>query len=187
MITLEQKHLALLDEARRRGLADIGNLRLCFEILTLAAAIDRDCAARLAPHQLSEGKFVLLFLLRDRAEGLSPHELADRAGVTRATVTGLLDGLERDGFLARHAMAEDRRRVAVRLTDKGKETAEVLFREHSSWIGTLLADLSDDEQRVLSGLLRRVWQATDSGSNSPTSGPPTAGGDTIPTTQGAIE
>jgi DNA-binding MarR family transcriptional regulator len=34
--------------------------------------------------------------------GLAPHELAKRAGVTRATVTGLLDGLERDGFLSRH-------------------------------------------------------------------------------------
>jgi len=167
MITLEQKHLALLDEARRRGVAEIGNLGLCFEILTLAAAIDRDCASRLAPHQLSEGKFVLLFLLRDRTDGLSPHELADRAGVTRATVTGLLDGLERDGFLARHAVAGDRRRVAVRLTDKGNQAAATLFREHSRWISHLLTDLSDKEQRVLSGLLQRVWMATDSGSPDP--------------------
>ena len=168
MITLEQKHLALLDEARQRGQTDIGNLRLCFELLTLAAAIDRDCAARLAPHQLSEGKFVLLFLLRDRPDGLSPHELAERAGVTRATITGLLDGLERDGFLARNAMAEDRRRGAVRLTGQGEEMAATLFQEHTRWIDTLLADLSDDEQRVLSGLLRRVWLATDSGSGDRT-------------------
>lgn len=164
MITLEQKHLALLDEARLRGQTDVGNLRLCFELLSLATAIDRDCATRLAPHQLSEGKFVLLFLLRDRPDGLSPHELAERAGVKRATITGLLDGLERDGFLARHAIAGDRRRVAVRLSGKGEETAAMLFQEHARWIGTLLADLNDEEQRVLSGLLRRVWRATDSGS-----------------------
>ncbi len=85
------------------------NMRLCFEVLALASAIDRACAARLAPYRLSEGKFVLLFLLRDLPEGLAPHELAERAGVTRATITGLLDGLERDGFLARHDDKEDRR------------------------------------------------------------------------------
>ncbi len=68
MTTLEQKHVALLDEARRRGRPEAG-LRLCLEILALSSAIDRDCAARLAPHQLSEGKFVLLFLLLDRPDG----------------------------------------------------------------------------------------------------------------------
>ena len=71
MITLEQKHLALLEDAERRGHADTQNMRVCFEVLTLAAAIDQACAARLAPHRLSEGKFVLLFLLRDLPEGLS--------------------------------------------------------------------------------------------------------------------
>ncbi|EAB6718188.1 MarR family transcriptional regulator, partial [Salmonella enterica subsp. enterica] len=58
MTILEQKHLALLDEAQRRGQPDTDNMRLCFEVLALASTIDRACAARLAPHGLSEGKFV---------------------------------------------------------------------------------------------------------------------------------
>lgn len=160
---LERKHLAMLGEAQRRGHADTNGLRLCFELLTLAAAIDRDCAARLAPHQLSEGKFVLLFLLHDRPEGLSPHELAERAGVTRATITGLLDGLERDGFLTRHHATEDRRKITVRLTGKGEATANALFRQHAEWIGSLFADLSAKESRLLSALLGRIWRRTDAG------------------------
>ncbi|CAI2931548.1 Transcriptional regulator SlyA [Aminobacter niigataensis] len=157
---LEQKHLALLDEAKRRGQPETG-LRLCLEILALSSAIDRDCAARLAPHQLSEGKFVLLFLLHDRPEGLSPHELAERAGVTRATITGLLDGLERDGFLARHAGLEDRRKVSVRLSAKGQAAARVLFDEHTKWIATLFAGFSADDRQMFGDLLRRVWQNLD--------------------------
>ncbi|MBB2973709.1 MarR family transcriptional regulator [Mesorhizobium sp. RMAD-H1] len=158
MMTLEQKHLALLDEAQRRGLSEMDNMRLCFEVLALANAIDRACASRLAPHHLSEGKFVLLFLLRDRPEGLAPHELADRAGVTRATITGLLDGLERDGFLDRHRDKEDRRKVSVRLTVKGQGVARGLFEEHSQWIGSLFAGFNQDERDALSTLLRRVWR-----------------------------
>lgn len=158
MIFLEQKHLALLDEAQRRGQPGIDNMRLCFEVLSLAAGIDRACAGRLAPHRLSEGKFVLLFLLRGLPDGLAPHELAERAGVTRATVTGLLDGLERDGFLARHRDREDRRQVAVRLTEAGQALAADLFTEHSQWIGQIFGGFDQNEREAFSGLLQRVWR-----------------------------
>lgn len=158
MTLLEQKHLALLDEAQRRGQPGADNMRLCFEVLALASGIDRACAARLAPHRLSEGKFVLLLLLRDLPEGLAPHELAERAGVTRATITGLLDGLERDGFLARHGDKDDRRKVSVRLTAKGQAVALDLFNEHSQWIASLFAGFGQHEREALSGLLRQVWR-----------------------------
>lgn len=155
---LEQKHIALLDEAHRREQPGTENMRLCFEVLALASGIDRACAARLAPHRLSEGKFVLMLLLRDLPEGLAPHELAGRAGVTRATITGLLDGLERDGFLARHGDKGDRRKVSVRLTAKGQALAVDLFDEHSQWIASLFSGFDQHEREALSGLLRRVWR-----------------------------
>ncbi|MFD4837030.1 MarR family winged helix-turn-helix transcriptional regulator [Achromobacter sp. NPDC058515] len=165
---LEPKHHALLNEADRRGLAATDGIRLCFQVLALAGAIDRDCAARLAPRQLSEAKFVLLFLLHGEAQGLSPHELAERAGVTRATVTGLVDGLQRDGFVLREAGQEDRRKVVVTLTGKGRTAAAKLFKEHTAWIGSLFAGLSGADQRQLGELLTRVWRATDAGRASTT-------------------
>lgn len=155
---LERKHLALLDEALRRGQPGTDNMRLSFRVLALASAMDRACAGRLAPHRLSEGKFVLLFLLHDLPDGLTPHELADRAGVTRATVTGLLDGLERDGFLSRHRDNQDRRRVAVRLTPRGQAMAHDLFDEHTRWIASLFEGFDQAEREMLDSLLRRVWQ-----------------------------
>lgn len=162
-MSVEQKHLALLEEADRRGVANTGNLRLCFEILSLSRAIDRDCAARLAPYGLSESRFVLLFLLHDRQAGLSPHELADRAGVTRATMTGLLDGMARDDFLSRHHDHQDRRKVTVRLTQKGQAAAASLFHEHSQWIASLMDALTAAERNELGRLLGLIWQRTDAG------------------------
>ncbi|MGI2036157.1 MarR family winged helix-turn-helix transcriptional regulator [Rhizobium panacihumi] len=166
MTLLEQKHLAILHEVARRGQQDIDSIRLCFEALALASSIDRACAARLAPYQLSEGKFTLLFLLNDLPDGLAPHELAERAGVTRATITGLLDGLDRDGFLARHNDSKDRRKVSVRLTLKGQAIAQELFQEHSQWIGSLFAELTQSERATLSDLLARVGQGLASSANS---------------------
>lgn len=160
---LEPKHRALLDVAAGRGLPSADGIGLCFQLLSLAAAIDRDCAARLAPRGLSEGKFVLLFLLHEQADGMAPHELAEGAGVTRATVTGLLDGLERDGFLSRQAGKDDRRKIRVKLTAKGRTAAARLFQEHTDWIGSLFAGLDDPDRARLRELLARIWRATDAG------------------------
>ncbi|QRY68511.1 MarR family transcriptional regulator [Ensifer sp. PDNC004] len=163
MTMLEQKHRALLQEAKRRAVAETGNMRACFELLALTGAIDRDCAARLAPHRLSEGKFVILFLLNDQPEGLSPHELADRAGVTRATITGLIDGLERDGFVERRSGLNDRRKIAVVLTETGRKTAGDLLGEHSAWIASLFAGFSADEHQTFHTLLQRIWCNLEAG------------------------
>ena len=153
---LAQKYNALLDEAQRRGMPDVTGIRLCFQTLTLAAGIDRDCARLLAPHGLSEGRFVLLFLLDAALDGLAPNTLAERAGVTRATVTGLLDGLEREGLVARHAEASDRRALRIRLTGKGQQVAQQAFAQHSRWIAGLYAGLSASERQQLAQLLDKV-------------------------------
>ncbi|WP_211462923.1 MarR family winged helix-turn-helix transcriptional regulator [Collimonas silvisoli] len=156
MKNLEQKYLSLLDEADRRKLPDLENIGLCFQMLSLAAAIDRDCAALLAPHGLSEGRFVLLFLLDSAAEGLAPNVLAEKAGVTRGTVTGLLDGLEREGFVERHADPADRRALKIRLTHRGKKMAGAVFNDHSQWIASLFGGLSVQERSTFSRLLEKV-------------------------------
>ncbi|MHA7684565.1 MarR family winged helix-turn-helix transcriptional regulator [Cupriavidus sp. PET2-C1] len=156
MQALEQKYLALLNEAERRQLPDLDSIQLCFRALSLASAIDRDCAALLAPHGLSEGRFVLLFLLNAAKDGLAPNTLAEQAGVTRATITGLLDGLEREALIERHADTTDRRALTIRLTRKGKQVAKKVFDEHGRWIASLFCHLSAQERALLDGLLSKV-------------------------------
>ncbi len=164
---MEQKYRALLNVAQQQQLPHVDNIRLCFQMLSLTAAIDRDCAVQLAPHGLSEGRFILLFLLDNAPDGLAPAALAEQAGVTRATVTGLLDGLERDALIARHADPVDRRALCIRLTDTGKALAAQVFEQHSRWIASLYASLTATEREQLSTLLSKVAQ------HLPTQGTPT--------------
>lgn len=156
---LEQKYRALLQEAQRRQLADIKGIQLCFQTLSLASHIDNDCARLLAPHGLSEGRFMMLFLLDSAGEALAPNELAERAGVTRATVTGLLDGLEHEALIERQPAAHDRRALRIQLTDKGKQTAKQVFDSHSVWIASLFGSLSATEREQLAMLLNKVSTA----------------------------
>ena len=60
MNTLENKHHIMLDALAEAPADARQNVRLCFELLSAAAAINRVCAARLARHNLSEGRFAIL-------------------------------------------------------------------------------------------------------------------------------
>jgi len=162
---LEQKYHALLQEAQQRQMRDVEGIRLCFQTLSLAAGIDRECAALLAPHGLSEGRFVLLFLLDAASDPLAPNTLSEQVGVTRATVTGLLDGLEREGLVERHANVNDRRALYIQLTRKGKRVAKTVFEQHNHWIASLYGNLSAVERKQLAALLEKV--AGNLGKTSP--------------------
>lgn len=53
-------------------------------------------------------------------ENAVPSVIAREATLTQATVTSLIDKLERQGMVSRRKDTEDRRRVFVDLTDKGR-------------------------------------------------------------------
>jgi len=46
-------------------------------------------------------------------EGLLPSQLADKTELDRPTATGLLDRLERDGWIERHTEPSDRRMYRI--------------------------------------------------------------------------
>ncbi len=83
--------------------------------------------------------------------------------MTRATISGLLDGLQREGLLQRRSDDEDGRRLQIVLTAPGKRLAESLFERHTQWISGLFNGLDADERQQLSQLLHKVWQHTDTG------------------------
>ncbi|EJC65201.1 MarR family transcriptional regulator [Alcaligenes ammonioxydans] len=153
---LDAKYQALLSHARQQKGINIQGMELCFQLLSLSARIDRDCAALLAPHGLSEARFVLLFLLENAPEGMASHRLAERAGITRATVTTLVDGLLKAGLVQRFAAQADRRSVMVKLSPQGAELAKQLVATHARWIGQLFSHLSAAECVQLGALLSKA-------------------------------
>lgn len=153
---LETKYQALLSHAEQQKGVNVQGMSLCFQLLSLSARIDRDCAALLAPHGLSEARFVLMFLLESAPEGMPSHVLADRAGVTRATVTTLVDGLLKAGLVERFAAQTDRRSVMVKLSPQGVELAKTLVSTHAQWIGNLFQHLSEAECQQLGILLAKA-------------------------------
>jgi DNA-binding MarR family transcriptional regulator len=105
----------------------------------------------------SPGRFHLLMVLMHCPEGASnPAALAEWKGVSRATITGLLDGLEKDGLIQRQADPSDRRLIRVNLTDAGREFLEKITPTYARWLTDIVGPLSEDERRQLVSLLEKV-------------------------------
>lgn len=127
----------------------------------------------LTTHGISHGRFgVMMLLWQDcppreiAAAGIddceygsrTPAELAEAAGVTRATMTGLIDTLERDGYVKRKPDPQNRRILPVRLTSKGEEFLEEFMPGHFKTIAGLMSPLSEAERKTLVRLLGKIQQ-----------------------------
>ena len=131
----------------------------------------------LTEHGISPGRFGVLMLLwgdcqdpEPNTHGRTPAELADQSNVTRATMTGLIDTLERDGFVKRTADTADRRMMRVALTRKAEKFLERLLPGHFRRMAALINPLSQTERKTLVKLLNKILQnasTLNAGSTAP--------------------
>src|SRR6266545_7066061 len=69
---------------------------------------------------------------------LTAGELAEKTGLTTGAVTGIIDRLERAGFVRRERDAEDRRKVHVRIAPAGIERAGAYYQSLGREMDALL-------------------------------------------------
>lgn len=120
----------------------------------------REVESHLAKHRISQGRFMVLMLLFDKltkcAQSRTPAELADMSRVTRATMTGLIDTLERDELVRREPDPRDGRMMSVTLTPKGRALLESILPEHFRRMSAALQPLNQAERRTLAQLLAKI-------------------------------
>jgi len=106
---------------------------------------------------LSKGRFLILVqLFRIENKGLSVKDLHSYHKVTSATMTGLIDTLEKDGFINRAPSKDDRRMINIFLTDKGSQFMEKFLPIHFSNIKNLLHDFPVEKNKQLLSLLNQL-------------------------------
>ena len=111
----------------------------------------------LAKHGLLQGRWwVLILLMREETFVSTPSVLADKAGVTRATMTGLIDGLERDGLVERIFDPQDRRRISVKLTQAGQDRLDAVMPDYYSRLRECMSGLSEEQRAGLHEMLELI-------------------------------
>ena len=94
--------------------------------------------------------------LINRHGPLNPSALARRAGLHPATMTGILDRLERGGWVIRERDPQDRRAVTVRaLRDRASELFH-LFGGMNQAMDGICSGYTDDQLQLISDFLRRT-------------------------------
>jgi DNA-binding MarR family transcriptional regulator len=94
---------------------------------------------------LSHHQVRALFSLAAEDGEMTAGCLAKHADLSPASMTAMLDQLEREGYVIRRRSEEDRRQVHVRLTERGREK---MAEKRSAWIDkwqAALGDLPDEE------------------------------------------
>lgn len=147
----------LLALSSRYPALDPAALRTCILLLQTGRALQAEFDGFLAKHGLSQGRFLTLVVMHRTPETpANPSDLAAKVGVKPASMTGLLDGLEREGLVERVPHPSDRRKVNVRLGAKGKARLDAILPSYYAHIASLTADITTEEQVVLARLLSKV-------------------------------
>ena len=116
-----------------------------------------------AKFQTTLPRFDLMAQLERARAGLKMSELSQRMMVTGGNVTGITDGLEKEGLVVREVDATDRRVYRVKLTAEGQRQFRRMAVEHEQWVITLFEGmLARDKERLvelLGDLKRHISQA----------------------------
>jgi len=85
-----------------------------------------------------------------------PRMIAQLASVSRASVSSVINTLERDGYVVRKRESTDRRLVTVHLTDKGRQLWKDSFVYQNTRERQWAAALTPEEQETLVRLLKTL-------------------------------
>jgi len=147
----------LLAAARQRPDLDEGRCRLVLDWLRTAAAVRTALQESLARHRLTELKFsILVVLFTLEPESSTAADLAVHAGVTRAAITGALDGLQEQSLVTRQRDTADRRSLNVHLTDAGHQVIEAALQRYLRTAGNIARFVKSTEQAAASTVCARL-------------------------------
>ena len=111
---------------------------------------------------LTQQQWVLLAAIgRGGPEGLPLSALGRNLLVTKANITGMVDRLERDGYVTREAHPTDRRVTRARLTPKGRRFLAQVAPLQEAWGERTFAPFSAREKEMFLSLIDRCIQSVD--------------------------
>ncbi|WP_329111587.1 MarR family transcriptional regulator [Micromonospora sp. NBC_01699] len=129
-------------------------------------------AAQFDEHGLSPVEFeVLMRLARSPERQLRMSDLAAQTSLSTSGVTRVVDRMERDGLLCRHACASDRRSLFAVVTDAGMVRLEETLPGHLALIERwFTSQLAPEALHGLLGALRDVRDAVNPGATAGSTG-----------------
>ncbi len=120
-------------------------------------AFTRALQLRIAPYGVTIGQWYFLRVLWDE-DGLTQRELSQRVGMMEPTTVTALNGMEKKGLVRRMRNADDKRKVNVFLTEKGRDLRNTLLPHAIDLNVRAVAGISIEEVETLRRTLGAMKQ-----------------------------
>jgi MarR family transcriptional regulator, transcriptional regulator for hemolysin len=127
---------------------------------------------RLRPLGLSQGKWRTLIHLSQGGNKLTQKEIAERMGVEGATVAGLLNRLQDDGWIERRGSQDDRRCKIIHLQRRSKAVLDKIFNTAHELRHELIEDIPQRDLETCIRVLTRIRQKAEQPANGSGNGHP---------------
>ena len=114
--------------------------------------------ARLSPYGLSSAMYFFLRLLWEH-DGITQREISEKLGLTPPTTVSAMDNLEGKGLIKRSRNTEDRRKVNIFLTKRGRDLETKLRQRAVEVNDVALAEISPADRDRTIALLGQMMQA----------------------------
>src|SRR3954447_8743619 len=128
-------------------------LRTWVQLARTFYLVQRGIVSALAQHKITLPQFDVLATLRF-SEGVTQQELAERLLVTKGNVCGVLDRLERLGWVQRRPDQKDARANRLHLTAAGRRKIESVMPAHDALVVKSMLGCSDRHVKTLRRLLQ---------------------------------
>ncbi len=129
-------------------------------LLRISGLLDRVMQPYFSRFGISRSQWgVLRILQRAQNEGLPgirQAELSERLFVRPPSITGLIDRMERLGYVIRNSTPDDLRGREIRITALGRDLLQRVLQNHGEQIASVMAGLTVLEQNQLVRLLDRL-------------------------------
>jgi DNA-binding MarR family transcriptional regulator len=138
--------------------ADAG-YQLVSGVMATADSFLRESQRLFRPHGLTGAQFNLLTVVAESADGLSQSALSAQLVVDRSNISGLIDRMERAGWVKRTDHPDDRRVYRVVLTPKGRKLWASVTPRYLAVVRQVTRGIPEIRMRQAVGLLQQLEKA----------------------------
>ena len=162
-VMARREHFAIEFEAHARAAAaqiagdvDFEAMSVVFNVIRVANRIQQDLETLVyRPAGVTGASFRVLFALRAMGP-LAPKDIAHLSSVSSASVSSVLNTLERNGFIERAKAGDDGRMITVALTGDGDAIVSDLFVHQNAREREWSSPLTVGERHMFAELLRKL-------------------------------
>jgi len=134
---------------------------ICFNVGRVMRRVYDHYEKRLSPFSLTPPQYFVFNALW-MGDGISVGELGERVSLDSSTLTGIIDRMEKTGYVERQLNPQDRRSMLVFLTAKAREVGPRIVEFADELDASLRQPFSNEEMDTFEQVLRALAEAPGS-------------------------